>query len=118
MPTQVLAPVTEGNSYVVKFTNRVESTGVVLVVVGWVPKHERPVPPPQHMVVAPGATAEIGGKVPPFADARRMVIVASLDPGESGRLVVIENDVERENQRVTETTTWEALVEEKSEGAG
>jgi len=112
--TTVQDPITEKNSYVVRFRNNVSSTGVVLVVVAWVPNHERPVPAPQHMTVAPGATAELSGTVPAAQDARRMTIVASLDAGESGRLTLLEDGDPSAIDDLAETTTWQVLVAAKS----
>jgi hypothetical protein len=61
--------------------------------------------------VAPGASCELTGTVPAFACARRMVIVASLDAGESGRLQLLIEGRLPSNESISETTTWHMLVE-------
>jgi len=114
MTTTVQDPITEASSYVVRFRNNVTSTGAVLVVVAWVPNHANAVPVPQQTMIAPGATGELSGIVPPAANARRMLIVASLDGGEGGRLTLLENGEARAIDDVTETTTWHLLVAVKS----
>jgi hypothetical protein len=114
MTTTVQDPITEGSSYVVRFRNNVASTGVVVVIVAWVPNHERLVPGPQQMTVAPSATAELTGTVPAASNARRMVVVASLDARESGRLTVLENDTDNSIDDLTETTTQHRLVQGKA----
>jgi hypothetical protein len=104
-------PVFEKSDYVVSFKNNVSSNGVAVLMVGWVPKEQRKVPAPRHITIAPGAEGEISGKVPAFANARRMVVVCSLDDGEAGRLKVLENSTPHSNERIDETTTWEMLVD-------
>jgi hypothetical protein len=111
MTTAILDPVPEGSGYTVRFSNRVGSTGVVLVVLGWVPKQGESVPDPRQMTVAPGASGELTGTVPDFARARRMVIVASLDAGESGRLELLVEGRLPSNRSISKTTTWQMLVE-------
>jgi hypothetical protein len=111
MTTTVLKPVIEDSRYTVRFTNAAGSTGSVLVVVAWVPKHGQPVPAAQQMLVAPSSPpGELKGVVPDFSKARRMVIVASLDPGESGRLELLQNDAPHKSEHIAKTTTWESLV--------
>jgi hypothetical protein len=110
MATTVQDPIEEGTHYVVRFVNNVASTGSVLLIVAWVPNHERLVPAPQQTMIAPGASGELSGIAPLAENARRMLIVASLDPGESGRLTRLDNDVIRVIEDATETTTWHSLV--------
>jgi hypothetical protein len=111
MTIAVLAPTSEGSPYSVRFTNGVGSAGSVLVVVAWVPKQGRPVPRSQQVLVAPGSPpGQLKGVAPPFTNARRMVIIAALDAGESGLLELIQNDVVHTSEHITETTTWESLI--------
>lgn len=110
MSIDLQRPVHQGKTYEIVFRNDVESTGVVLVMVGWVPRHGKAVPPPQSMVVAPGTKGSVSGEVPPRSDAHRLGIVASLDKGELGELEIREGDQQHTVETIKETTTWEMVV--------
>jgi len=105
------APLHAGKNYTVRFKNDVGSIGTALVITGWVPKHQAAVPTPQHTIAAPGCTNEMKGTVPSSASVRRLTVVVSLDPGESGRLEVLEDGAEHTSEDVTETTTWDMPVD-------
>src|SRR6478736_2071875 len=113
MATLVMGTVDEGRKYTVRLTNT-SSKGTVLLIVGWVPKQAHMVPSSSTVNVAPASPpVERRGTVPDFDDARRMTIVASLDHGGIAKLEVLQDDqslVDALDQDLTETTTWEFIV--------
>jgi hypothetical protein len=111
MSTENMKPVTEGTRYIVRFGNT--RSGVVLVLVSWVPNHESKVPDPQQKFAATGAVVEATGTVPPSDDARRMVVVADLDPGEEGDLELWADGKLLARRHISATTVWKMLVEVK-----
>ena len=110
MPIQLQQPVQGGKTYRIIFRNRVDSTGVALVMVGWVPKTNHSVPTPQSVVVAPGAEASLSGEIPKAENAHRMAIVVSLDRGERGELALRVVGAPDTTENIDETTTWEMVV--------
>jgi hypothetical protein len=111
MATTLTAPIHADKRYKVTFQNDNQSTGVVLVVAGWVPKHQNNTPPAQVMALAPGGTSDFEGKIPPVTVVRRLSITVSLDKGEFGVLEVFEDDISHTFKIVTETTTFEMPVD-------
>jgi hypothetical protein len=110
MAIETQQPVPGGKTYRVSFRNHVNSTGVVLLLIGWVPKTNHSVPSPQSVIVAPGAEASLSGEVPDTANAHRMVIIVSLDNGERGELALRIDGALHTVQGIEETTTWEMVV--------
>jgi len=111
MTTELLDPVHEGQKYAIRITNT-SKKGTVLLIVGWVPKQAHVVPDSKTVSVAAAApTVEVTGTVPPFADARRMTVVASLDDGETATIELLENGVSKNLEDITETTVWEMVVD-------
>lgn len=112
MATTLTAPIHAGRRYKVSFENDPESTGTVLVVAGWVPKHQKSkLRPAQSMALAPGGSSHFGGKVPAFSGVRRLSITVSLDEGELGVLEIFEDDKEHTFKVVKKTTTFEMPVD-------
>jgi hypothetical protein len=110
MAFQLQQPVRSGKTYRVTFRNRVDSTGVALVMVGWVPKTNHGVPSPQSIAVAPGAEVSLSGETPSAENAHRMAIVVSLDQGERGELALRVDGLPHTTENIDETTTWEMVV--------
>jgi len=111
MAVELEGTVHEGQKYTVRLTNN-SKAGAELLLVGWVPKQAHGVPGPQSVSVAPSAPPiEIMGVVPKFADARLMTIVASLEAGQSAQLELLENGVSVASEGISETTTWQLVVD-------
>jgi hypothetical protein len=113
MATLVMGTVDEGTKYTVRLTNT-SAKQTVLLIVGWVPNHAHIVPNSSTVSVAPSAPpVERKGTVPDADDARRLTIVASLDQGGTAKLDVLQDGqslVDPADQNLTETTTWEFIV--------
>jgi hypothetical protein len=109
--TKLTAPIRAGKTYKVRFENDIGSTGVVLVMAGWVPKHRKMVPKAKGMTIAPKGSAEIALKVPEFPSVRRLSITVSLDAGESGLLEVFQGGEAHTRKVVTKTMTFEMPVD-------
>lgn len=111
MATTLTAPIHAGKSFKVRFENDNASTGTVLVVAGWVPKHGKTKPNTRGIVVAPSGSGGFGGTVLPFKIVRRLSITVSLDSGESGLLEVLEDGDVHFRKVVKKTTTFEVPVD-------
>ncbi len=111
MPTTMHPPIRAGKSYKVAFASDLASTGAVLLVVGWVPRHQQPVPAPEMLSIAPGQRVEVTGIVPSSASVRRLMIVVDLDAGELGKLVVLEDEVPHVFEDISSTVIWGMAVQ-------
>jgi hypothetical protein len=111
MPTTLTAPIHAGRSYTIRFKNDVNSTGVILLMAGWVPKNQSNVPSARSVAIAAGAEGELTGSVPGFAAVRRLTLAVSLDAGEKGKLEVLEDGAAHTTVDVTQTTTFEMPVD-------
>jgi len=96
--------------YTVRFANDVGSTGVAIVVVAWLPNQAAKVPEPTQMSVAPGGAAELHAEIPAANKARRMTVVVELDPGESGKVEVLEGSRSVFSETIGDSATYGMVV--------
>jgi hypothetical protein len=111
MPTLIKGTVLEGDDYSVSMKNT-SPKGTVVLTVGWVPDHGGKVPDVETRVAAPNATVTVSGKVPAGDVARRLTVLASLDPNESAHLEV-ESGGLTWGDSLGETTVWEMVVDKE-----
>ncbi|MEO8182956.1 MAG: hypothetical protein ABI895_29340 [Deltaproteobacteria bacterium] len=104
-------PVAAGKSYRVQYDAALSSGGPTLVRVIWIPRHGRPVPEPEHVMVVPGASGSIEDKVPSASSCRWLEIWVDLPDGTGrGTLTLKVDDRDHSREDLDADTLWTSLV--------